>query len=238
MIALTTKSIPPTPLPEAPRLVDDLKVLIARLGITNASFYLAASPGIGQSRVAWTTYPREFIDLYRRRDYLRIDPVIGMVAWGYLPVDWRDLDRRSAEVVRLFEDARAFGIGPHGLTIPVRDVQGTCGLFTVSSDLPEAAWLERRHQFIRELQATACKLHAHALTVFGRAPATRLTPRELEALQWAAQGKTTAETAIVLGVSERTVRAFLDGARHKLGAGNVTHAVARALSLRLLPPNR
>jgi DNA-binding CsgD family transcriptional regulator len=60
-------------------------------------------------------------------------------------------------------------------------------------------------------------------------PTPRLSPREIECLAWAAQGKTYAETAMLLGISYGTVKTNLDMARYKLGAVNVTHAVALAI---------
>ncbi len=64
----------------------------------------------------------------------------------------------------------------------------------------------------------------------------RLTPRELEALLWAARGKSVWETAQVLGLSERTVKFHLQRACAKLNAQNKTHAVARVLARGLIQP--
>ena len=60
-------------------------------------------------------------------------------------------------------------------------------------------------------------------------PSQRLSPRELECLAWAAQGKTYGEISTMLGISFGTVKTNLDIARFKLGAVNVTHAVALAI---------
>jgi DNA-binding CsgD family transcriptional regulator len=56
-----------------------------------------------------------------------------------------------------------------------------------------------------------------------------LTDRELECLKWSAEGKTYEDTGTLLGISARTVRFFLENARHKLGSLNTTHAVASAM---------
>jgi DNA-binding CsgD family transcriptional regulator len=60
-------------------------------------------------------------------------------------------------------------------------------------------------------------------------PTNRLSPREIECLAWAAQGKTYAEIGLLLGISFATVKTNLDNARFKLGAVNLTHAVALAI---------
>jgi DNA-binding CsgD family transcriptional regulator len=56
-----------------------------------------------------------------------------------------------------------------------------------------------------------------------------LTEREIECLKWSAEGKTYEDIGMLLGISARTVRFFLENARHKLGSLNTTHAVANAM---------
>ena len=63
-----------------------------------------------------------------------------------------------------------------------------------------------------------------------------LTPRELECLRWIACGKTSWETAKILGVSESTVIFHLRNSTTKLGATNRPQAVAKALMCSLLSP--
>lgn len=60
-----------------------------------------------------TTYPDKWTEIYVDKRYFDIDPVIDVVRWGFFPVDWSSLDRRSAQVYRLFMEARSYDIGPH-----------------------------------------------------------------------------------------------------------------------------
>jgi DNA-binding response OmpR family regulator len=55
-----------------------------------------------------------------------------------------------------------------------------------------------------------------------------LRERELEALTWAARGKTFAEIGQILGLSRRTVEFHLDNARKKLGVPTRTQALIKA----------
>ena len=64
--------------------------------------------------------------------------------------------------------------------------------------------------------------------------ATALTRREHHCLQWAAAGKTSVETAMILGLSPHTINQHLTQAASKLGAVNRAHAVAKAIRLGLL----
>jgi len=63
---------------------------------------------------------------------------------------------------------------------------------------------------------------------------SQLSPRELECLQWVSDGKTAWECAIILGLSQHTVRCYLESARHKLNATSNTHAVSIAHRVGLL----
>lgn len=57
-----------------------------------------------------------------------------------------------------------------------------------------------------------------------------LTDKEVEVLRWASIGKTSWETAEILGKSELTVKKQIDSAIKKLGCSGKTHAVAKAIS--------
>ena len=61
-----------------------------------------------------------------------------------------------------------------------------------------------------------------------------LTSREIECLQWAAQGKSSNEIAVLLGLTPRGIDFHFESARRKLEAKNRTHAVAIAVSNGLL----
>jgi len=58
-----------------------------------------------------------------------------------------------------------------------------------------------------------------------------LTPRAAEALLWAAQGKTNADIAVILGISESTVKTHVSSILHKLGLNSRTQAAVVAQRL-------
>ena len=80
-------------------------------------------------------------------------------------------------------------------------------------------------------------IRAFSIVLANEAPKSRtsavqkpsLTEREIECLKWSAEGKTYEDIGMLLGISARTVRFFLENARHKLGSVNTTHAVAAAM---------
>ena len=61
-----------------------------------------------------------------------------------------------------------------------------------------------------------------------------LTGREKDVLTWAGRGKTSAEIAIILGRSERTVNFHCDRAMRRLDVVNRTQAVAKAIAQGLI----
>jgi DNA-binding NarL/FixJ family response regulator len=63
-----------------------------------------------------------------------------------------------------------------------------------------------------------------------------MTNREVEVLTWAARGKTSAEIAIIVGLSKRTIDFHLDNARVKLGAATRIEAAIKAVTGRLIHP--
>jgi DNA-binding CsgD family transcriptional regulator len=71
-------------------------------------------------------------------------------------------------------------------------------------------------------------MEAHETTV--------LNDREIEVLTCVARGKTSAQIAISLGMSKRTVDFHLDNARIKLGAATRTQAAVMAALGRLIDP--
>lgn len=65
-----------------------------------------------------------------------------------------------------------------------------------------------------------------------------LSSREREVMQWAANGKTAAETATIIGISERTVEFHVTNAVACLGATNKIQAVALAVAAGLISVGR
>jgi DNA-binding response OmpR family regulator len=63
-----------------------------------------------------------------------------------------------------------------------------------------------------------------------------LNDREVETLTWAARGKTSAEIALILELSKRTVDFHIDNARSKLGVATRIQAAVKAATGRLIEP--
>ncbi|MYN14841.1 LuxR family transcriptional regulator [Pusillimonas sp. TS35] len=66
-------------------------------------------------------------------------------------------------------------------------------------------------------------------------PNKALTTRELSCLQWASVGKTSWETGVILGVTERTVNFHIQNACRKLGVHGRQAAITIVLNAGLVP---
>lgn len=64
----------------------------------------------------------------------------------------------------------------------------------------------------------------------------KLTDRELEAMTWAARGKSSTDIAVILCISERTVNFHVDNAIRKLGVATRIQAAVKCAMLGLIRP--
>lgn len=184
------------------------------------------------------TYSDAWAEHYRTQGYTAIDPVVNVGARSLLPVDWSRLPRNDKKVQRMFGEAKDAGIGSQGLTIPVRGpTNGLWALFIATSNESDHDWQSRRFELIKDLVHVAYYVHQRAYEVHVEETPVDLnaiTKREVEALEWSAEGKSVADIAILMRISVETVKAHLDSARFKLQALNRTHAVTKAIRAGLI----
>lgn len=179
------------------------------------------------------TYSPEWVDRYLEKDYLRMDPVIFGCFQRFTPVIWKELDWSSKAARAMLQDAMDFGLGNQGYTIPIRGPSGQFALFTLNGVANDEVWEAFVDEHARDLMILAHELNKKALEFeqWGEAATTpMLSPRELGAMTCLAKGMNRAQAAADMQISEHTLRVYIESARHKLGALNTTHAVARALS--------
>lgn len=218
-----------------------LEALVRTHGLANAAYVAHTIPGRGpEDSIAWVTYQQEWIKHYVSNNYVKIDPAVAIDKKSVLPVDWNVLDKSAKTVLRFFGEANEFGVGRQGLSIPVRGPRGDRAIFVVTSNETRANWEKSKRALMRDLVLVAQYVHQQAMTEAGVYRSVdievKLAPRELECLRWAAAGKTVQDIAVILSISERVTRGYLDTARHKLNALNIAHAVGRAISFGLISP--
>jgi DNA-binding CsgD family transcriptional regulator len=138
----------------------------------------------------------------------------------------------------LFGEAKEAGVGEQGLTIPVRGpANGLWALFSVTSHETDSNWSGRRFELTKDLVHIAHYVHQRAYSLHAQEDELDLntiTKREIEALEWSAEGKSLADISILMRISVETVKAHLDSARFKLHALNRVHAVTKAIRAGLI----
>lgn len=193
----------------------------------------------GDDAFALGTYPQSWADHYRDKGYLRIDPVVrGSLRRGR-PAFWDEFDW-SGKAARLFASEMAGrGLGDQGFSIPLRGPSGHFAIFTLKGNGSDRSWRSLVQNNLMDILLIAQWIDQRFLDLTGDAvepPARALSPREEEALTCLARGYSRSRASEQLEISEHTLRVYIESARHKLGAMNTTHAVARALSLGLIVP--
>ncbi|WP_065754440.1 autoinducer binding domain-containing protein [Bradyrhizobium paxllaeri] len=186
-----------------------------------------------------SSYPKSWTSRYFDLHYERLDPVIQRARLDHDLFGWTSgtaMPQGTKEQRRFFEEAASFGIRG-GVTIPLRGGFGGIAAFTLATDdrglCPERLITNSNDV----LHLIALYFHTHlAVRQSRQAPlaAPVLSPRERQCIAWAARGKTASDTAVLMGISPRTVAFHLENARHKLDATSIAQCVAEALRRRLL----
>lgn len=180
-----------------------------------------------------SNYAESWRTRYEEAGYLDVDPTVIHARSSIEPMVWSDDSFRTA--TQLWDEARTFGLR-HGWAQSCFGPDGAVGLLSLARDhepIGNAELLNKE----AELRGLVNVAHA-ALSRFacGETCPTHwhLTRREREVMCWAADGKTSAETAEILGLSRFTVEFHFRNAVHKVGAGNRAAAVARAAAVGIL----
>lgn len=179
------------------------------------------------------TYSNEWNHKYVTNDYVRIDPVIIGCFQRFHPVDWKELDWSSKAAMAFREESILSGVGNQGYSVPIRGPSGQFALFSVSHHANDEDWAEFTEKHRRDLILCAHSFNQKAIEIDGSRlpePVKPLSGREIDVMTYLAMGYSRGQVAQTLSISEHTLRAYVEGARFKLGASNTMHAVARAVA--------
>jgi DNA-binding CsgD family transcriptional regulator len=194
--------------------------------------YLSVPRDLNAEPLLISTYPSSWTAHYLRHRYERFDPVVVRALQDPQPFEWGlgiGSVTYSEKERELFEEAARFGIR-HGFTIPVHDSTGAVAAVTFAADDQRPHFKRSIYLHKRILHLMAMYFHAHArrkLVTDDLINGIRLSPREIECLNWAAQGKSAWETGRIVGISRHTVAFHLENAKAKLGVRSTIQAVAR-----------
>jgi LuxR family transcriptional regulator len=220
-----------TPAESFQRIADEAR----RLGFEFCAHGLRMPLPITKPRTTYfSNYAPEWQRRYEEQGYLQIDPTIAHGMRSSEPVLWTDAF--FAETPALWKEAQAHGLR-HGWAQSRRDPEGTYSMLVLArSEGPisgeELKELQPRMQWLVHTSHVAMKACCSDPEL--EAPKVELSDREIDVLRWTAEGKTSAEIADILCISERTVNFHVNSVVAKLGACNKTSAAVRAAMLGLI----
>lgn len=184
-----------------------------------------------------TNYSDSWVSHYLLNDYVRIDPVLQMAERTTAPFCWSTISL-GPEQHDMMQQAAKHGVGPTGFSATHVDSIGRRSVLSFNAQRAEGGgtWEPFVETNRDHLMRLAAELHRMALAEIAGdgADLPQLSPRERECLRWTAAGKAHTEIAVILNLSEHTVRSYLKEARVKLDSVTLAQAVSKASSLGLI----
>ncbi|WP_053250834.1 LuxR family transcriptional regulator [Ensifer adhaerens] len=198
------------------------------------TFLICSIPSIDVERLAATTVisnmPAELLNKYDSLSMLRFSTGVKRLRETTTPFQvtldaWEGEGGKPDSAREYIAMLRENGIFQASY-FPVHDAEGGRGAVILMG--PEA---ELPMTVTMELQMIAIHVYnrlAEIGSVWKNSSAS-LSEREIQCLSWTAAGKTSAEIAGILGLSEHTVNHYLNHVTKKLDAVNRTQAVVKAM---------
>lgn len=187
-------------------------------------------------------YQQDWWNHYNENNYLKIDPIVDYCANNTLPLQWHQLNAQQHKnrlVRQLMNESVDYGLSS-GISLPVHTPTGEFAMLSFASDREPKQTENHMRETSPHLMLLAYHIHEAVMRVFKNKrddlETINLTDREKECLLWAAEGKTSDETSVILHIAESTVRFHLNNAAKKLNVHTRRHAIARAVCLGLITP--
>jgi DNA-binding CsgD family transcriptional regulator len=221
---------------DAKRAFDVLKRIGKALGYDHAIAAFTPKAGERNRTFVASTYSENWMSEENRLSLTEVlkDPVVNHLNSRVEPIFWSKKNYDQAGLSSFYERFHEQGLGS-GIALAVRGLRGE--MLSVGFSNAEQVEIEGSAPVVQMgalyLSATAM-YNRVAADDEKRRQATmtetpRLTPREIECLQWARSGKTSWEIAKILGISQATAIFHMKNAIAKLDASNKTHAVIVAI---------
>jgi LuxR family quorum sensing-dependent transcriptional regulator len=172
-------------------------------------------------------WPEDWLSQYISQNYIARDPMVQSLYTTIHPFTWAEaLSRKrfSKADLAIMSEAYSWGM-VGGFVVPIFGVGGQVHAVTMAG---------------REVRCDAesrAELHLVSIYAYARAkqlkrrsePFVRLTRRQMQALQWAALGKSDREVGKQLDVSESTAHKHIEAAKSRFGVTTRMQAVVAAL---------
>jgi DNA-binding CsgD family transcriptional regulator len=210
--------------------------VMKQIGFDSFLYAMSSTPLANrEDRVyVWTTLPYEWVNRYGEKGYIEIDPRVSETYNRNVPFVWDAADYSyDPRYTRFFEDAARYGVCS-GVSISFRDPDHGRVLCAFNSSISPMSD-ERKEAIAKqagELTLFATSFHdffmAHFVDVDESlmARATPLSRREHDCLELAANGMTSRDIGIKLGITARTANYHFNNTILKMGVLNRKEAIA------------
>lgn len=181
-------------------------------------------------------WPEPYRLIYAEREFVQRDPTVAHCMISCDPLWWNEsmYDAGSFEIM---EESSSFGLR-HGLSIAVHQSPQSKSMLSLARDKPVDIESEEGRRAAEGAAVLAHCLHlaVERLKIPELIAVRRphLTPRELEVLQWAAEGKSSGVIADLLGISVAAVSFHTGNLYRKLNVATRLQAITKAAALGLL----
>ena len=217
------------------RVFDKLVEIARNIGFDHCAYGMRSPLPLSRQRIVMiNNYPARWQAQYAQCNYLSVGPTVQHALKSPLPILWSD--ELFAGARDFWEAARGHGLR-YGWAQPCRDVNGTLGMLTVARSNEALSAEEMREKNIRLAWLTQIAHLAMTRVLIKKLVPeanVRLSSQETTVIRWTAEGKTTAEISVIMGLSVRTVTFHIGNVVKKLNASNKTAAAVRAAVLGML----
>lgn len=203
--------------------------------VAHATFHMLSLPNNSLAfPFVRSTYTQDWLTYYLINNLMMVDPIVRHSQNTELPFFWSEVSLSQREHA-MMELAVQFDVGTIGYTVPTVDIGPYRGIFSITASQGYEAeeWRELVEPNQHNISKVAVAIHGFAraeIDPFEDYAAT-LSKREVECLKNIAAGKTYTEIAVLMKISEHTVRSYGRTIRLKLDCSTLAQAVAKACSM-------
>ena len=167
----------------------------------------------------------------------QIDPILKHLSASRMPIIWCQDTYVRAGLAELWELQAPFGYRT-GIAMALHMPDGSRFSLGLDRSDPLPSQEGELRLLVGDLQLLAVYAQEAAARLLlppaNESEIPELTKRELEALRWTMDGKTSWEVGQILGIAEGTAVRHLANAQQKLGCVSKHHAVVKAIKLGLI----
>ncbi|EIC82684.1 LuxR family transcriptional regulator [Serratia sp. M24T3] len=195
-----------------------------------------------------SSYPDEWVNLYRTNNFQLTDPVILTAFKRTSPFAWDENITLMSDLkfTKIFSLSRKYNI-VNGFTFVLHDHMNNLALLSIIIASNQQEELEARLSSERgAMQMLLIDINEQMYHLASAASSGRqknadtnkaiFTPRENEVLYWASMGKTYGEIVGIVGISVSTVKFHMGNIVSKLGVSNARQAIRLGVELELITP--